>query len=440
MDDLRDRLNRLLKQTAARAPGEPSGDGSPKHEGISLLRERLRRIGQLGANGSAGAGAREARKSRRSLEQVVPGRVVATPYGECLEIYEVYSLEYRHGRYSLCEVLEADFNTLDRICGGRGVGPAGPEEILFMDLETTGLSLGTGTWVFLVGLGHFSGSQYHIRQFFLRNFAEEPALLYQVRKAMEPFRYLVTFNGKRFDVPLLEGRYALYRQSEGLPPMVSWDLLYPARRLWRGRLDDCRLETIEQGRLRVLRECSDIRGDRIPAAYLRYIHAGDAGDLEGVVYHNAMDVLTLASLALHVDRCLHAWNPAEVNLLSVGRYFEQKGSRQESGRCFEIVSNGGLSSEERESASFHLARHRKREGRIQEAIPHWEELIRRGSIFLPLCCEELAKHYEHTTGELDKAIRVVETALEALRLEDLRFRRRLLVRLSRLTRKKGQGL
>jgi hypothetical protein len=270
----------------------------------------------------------------------------------------------------------------------------------------------------------------------LRDFAEESAFLYQAGRQMEGFRRLVTFNGKRFDLPLLEGRFALHRQVQGLPDAVHWDLLYASRRLWRGRLEDCRLETIEKHRLEVTREDNDIRGERIPETFLRYIHTGEVEDLDRIVYHNAMDVLTLASLAVHTQRSTREKDPRQVNLLSLGRHYERIGIQEEGQRCFEIVSSRGPTRKERDLASFELAMRSKRAGRLEDAIAAWEELIREGSPHLVQCCEELAKHYEHRTKELEKAVQMIEIALGEMDPLNGQIRTRLGKRLERLQKKR----
>ena len=438
MDDLRQKLSRILNGAVGReehkqTPEWKVPDVAPREPSI---RDRLHRLGLKSASGlAAGVGLIG---QRHRLEEVLVGEIVTTPFGECLEIKSTYKSQFRHGPYCLEDFFQIDLRDLDRICGGTGFDKIDPEEVLFVDLETTGLSLGAGTWVFLAGFGFFRSGQYHVRQLFLRDFAEEAAFLFQAGRRMEGFRYVVTFNGKRFDIPLLEGRYALHRNAHGLPTLVQWDLLYPARRLWRGRLEDCKLETIEQERLLLNREDNDIRGERIPEIYLRYIHTGEAGCLHRVVYHNAMDILTLASLAVHVQRSSQEKDPRQVNLLSLGRYYERIGIHEEGRRCYEIVSSRGPTREERELGSLQLAMRRKREGRIEDAIAGWEALIREGSPHRTACCEELAKHYEHRTKELVKAIRMVEIALEGIDPLNGRLRTQLDQRLKRLLKKRGK--
>lgn len=228
-------------------------------------------------------------------------------------------------------------------------------------------------------------------------------------------------------------------QPEAMSDMVSWDLLYPARRLWYDRLEDCRLETIERERLNVTRESMDIPGDRIPQVFFRYVHQGDARDIDRIAYHNAMDVLSLTALAIHIDRSLKEKDPIHSNLFSVGRYYERRGIQEVGGEYYEIASCRGSCPEERDKALFHLAMQRKRGGEIDRAVAIWRELIdREGDRFLE-CCVEIAKHLEHKTRELDEAIQTVSFALARVGPQDVRLSRDLQKRLKRLRRKKGEA-
>jgi hypothetical protein len=311
------------------------------------------------------------------------------------------------------------------------------EDFLFMDLETTGLSLGTGTYGFLIGLGYFREGTYHIHQLFLRDFDEEPAFLCRAQQIMAPFRHLVTFNGKTFDIPLLEVRFMMCSQPETLREKASWDLLYPARRLWYDRLEDCRLETIERERLGVAREGQDIAGDQIPRTYFRYVHDGDARDMDRIVYHNTMDVLTMTALAVHMDESLKEKDPARTNLFSVGKYYEKQGIQGMGTEFFEAASSQGPSHQEKDRALFHLAMQHRRGGRFEDAVRIWKGLVEREGYGFLACCVEIAKHLEHRTREYDQAIGLVLHALERVGPEEDRVRADLDKRLSRLKRKKG---
>jgi hypothetical protein len=160
--------------------------------------------------------------------------------------------------------------------------------------------------------------------------------------------------------------------------------------------------------------------------------------MDRVVYHNAMDVLTLTTLAVHIDRSLQEKDPVRSNLFSVGRYYERRGIQGLGEEYFEAVSCKGSSPRERDRAQLHLARQRKREGRVEEALRIWRELIEReghGSLDSSV---EMAKYLEHREKDYDEAIKVVSNAVVRLRPDEVRLRGDLEKRLERLNRKKGK--
>lgn len=437
MDDLRERLKRIRHLTGL----EPGQGGVPektvnrRNPRVSSIRDQLERLDRRGSGRARGRGGIPG--SSKALEEVLNGREEDTPAGPCYEIKSSYRPAYRHGKYCLDEFARVDLKSMDVFCRGEGFPDIRPEEILFLDLETTGLSQGTGTYAFLVGMGYFREGKYHIHQLFLRNFQEEPAFLFHTLRTLEPFRFLVTFNGKRFDIPLLETRFTLFSMDSCLRERVEWDLLYPSRRLWKERLEDCRLETLEKMRLDVAREDRDIRGDQIPEIYYRYVHEGDARDLDRIVYHNAMDVLSLTSLVIHLDKSLKEKDPSHVNLLSMGRYFERKGKQEMGRKCYEIASGRGYTQRERNTALFRLALQKKREGEIEAAVSMWKELILDDSEQILECCVELAKYYEHKAKDLDQAMETVEYALVREGEKDFGAQLLLKKRLERLMKKRG---
>lgn len=168
-----------------------------------------------------------------------------------------------------------------------------PERALFIDTETTGLA---GNMVFLLGAMRVVGGDIVLTQVLARDYREEPALLEAWRDMAARAEFLVSFNGKSFDVPVLRDRLGLHR-LEAPPELLHIDLLHHARRRWRTVLPDCRLQTIEWqlcGRRRV----GDIPGEEIPAAYHHFVRTGDSRDMLTVLHHNALDLLTLADIAL----------------------------------------------------------------------------------------------------------------------------------------------
>ncbi|HVP15134.1 MAG TPA: ribonuclease H-like domain-containing protein [Terriglobales bacterium] len=167
----------------------------------------------------------------------------------------------------------------------------GLEQALFLDLETCGLA---STTLFLAGTMHWNGGDFVLRQYFARHYGEEGPLLRALAESMSGFEFLVTFNGKTFDVPFLLARAVVHGVRIGLPPR-HLDLLHAARRRWRGELADCRLRTIEARVCRRWR-VGDVPGDEIPGLYHDFVKRGDPYRLVPVFHHNLLDVVTMAEI------------------------------------------------------------------------------------------------------------------------------------------------
>ncbi|HXV13743.1 MAG TPA: ribonuclease H-like domain-containing protein [Candidatus Krumholzibacteria bacterium] len=169
---------------------------------------------------------------------------------------------------------------------------ADPHSILFLDIETAGLS--ANTYVFLCGLMRFDPETgtFEVEQAFARDYAEEEGLLLHVRSALERFDTVVTYNGASFDMPFLRTRMAVHRIPD-IVPMGSVDLLHATRRVFRPALPNVRLVTVEE-HLRGTARVDDIPSRFIPRAYHEYVRTQDARIMRNVVYHNRMDLFTMA--------------------------------------------------------------------------------------------------------------------------------------------------
>jgi hypothetical protein len=182
-----------------------------------------------------------ASRQMASLEDVLGGAVEETPRGQVLVVRRRFEGGHRHGR----QLLDVARGMADPALAllGRSEAPAGPR-LLYLDTETTGLAGGTGTYAFLIGVGFFDGETFEVRQYFMRDLDEEPALLAALDPLLRDVDGLVTYNGTGFDLPLLETRFVLARRRW---PEAAFhlDLLPAARRLWSARLPDCRLGTVE---------------------------------------------------------------------------------------------------------------------------------------------------------------------------------------------------
>ena len=163
--------------------------------------------------------------------------------------------------------------------------------MLFLDIETCGLQSAP---VFLVGLCHVGERNLILRQLFARDYAEERSLIAEVERIAGSFDFLITYNGKSFDIPYLRDRAAHHRLrfDVALPHL---DLLWMARRRWRGQLPNCRLKTLEW-HVRRRRRAGDVEGSEIPGIYHEYVKHGQPHRLLPIFHHNLLDLVAMAEL------------------------------------------------------------------------------------------------------------------------------------------------
>ena len=176
--------------------------------------------------------------------------------------------------------------------------PVDPRSVLFLDIETAGLA--ANTYAFLCGLMYFQPetNEFVVEQAFARDYAEEEGLLLHVRDALGRFDTVVTYNGSSFDLPFLRTRMTVHRIPD-IVPMGSVDLLHATRRVFRPELPNVRLVTVE-AHLRGVERVDDIPSRFIPRAYHEYVRTQDARIIRNIVYHNRMDIFTMAVILNHM--------------------------------------------------------------------------------------------------------------------------------------------
>src|SRR5438270_434994 len=151
------------------------------------------------------------RPRTEGVENVLPGSVVATASGEHFETEKVWERHRRHGCVDISDLAEMSGDLLDSLSAGEIQG-CPPQRWAFLDTETTGLAGGAGTYAFLIGVGHATAEGFRLRQFFMRDYGEESSLLESLTQYLAQFEVLITYNGKSYDQPLLETRFAMARR------------------------------------------------------------------------------------------------------------------------------------------------------------------------------------------------------------------------------------
>ncbi len=340
----------------------------------------------------------------------------------------------------------------------------------FLDIESTGLGGGASIYAFMVGVGTFepqdrnSGSSgerlnFVVRQLFMRDPGEEPALLTALADLLHGCESLVTFNGRSFDAPFLRGRYRYTGRflpaGVGTPTALDsdtphLDLLHPSRRLWRKRLGSCALTNLERRVLGYSRTEDDVPGSLIPHLYADYLHDGDGRMMQRVFYHNREDIISMAALTEVV--CSAYADPAAagaghlqpLDLLSMARVHADL-ERLDSAEMLFRAALDQLSGRAHLAESFDgLGRLLKRQRRWEEAVSVWQQWLTtvRGAGGAPDSRPyvELAKFYEWQSGDLTQAAMWTQWALHeeeqsSSQIRSLEIQTELRHRLARIQRK-----
>ncbi len=318
----------------------------------------------------------------------------------CYKISERYPIaSFSEARYMSAEILGEIFDL-----------PFPPsvrmQDILFLDTETTGLSRGTGTVAFLVGVGYFTDRHFVVEQFLMRDYDEEPFVLEEINRLLQSFPVLVTFNGRTFDMPILQNRLLMNRYPDAVRG-VHADVLYPSRRVWKLRLRQCTLQRLEESVLGITRE-DDLPGALIPQTYFQYLKNGDFEPVRRIMVHNRQDIVSLSQLFFFLCR-LHD-RPETLaepeDLFSLAAALRRRGSLEKARKCYRLSAKDELW-----TPSFHaLAEQEKREGHAQRAVKLYTAMLSRREDTVDVCVA-LAKLYEHQLKDLNQALLYTRQAL-----------------------------
>lgn len=291
------------------------------------------------------------------------------------------------------------------------------KDALFIDTETTGLAGGTGTYPFLIGIGHLELDHVVVRQYLLPEFGHEWLMLTCLDRAARDFKYAVSFNGKSFDIPLIKNRYVLNRMVSALEDLAHIDILHSARRLWRTRLPACDLQTLERHILQKHR-IGDVPGELIPQIYFEFIRKRDALHLRDVLEHNYHDIVNMILLTVKIAAICET--PVESlshpeDRLSLAKYFYQSKQFDEAVPLLESLMDygEGLPKKMRHQAMFLLSMTHKKSGKSADAKANLQKLLEH-QVYDPEVIEELAKYYEHEDKDFAIAKEVVEKGLQYL--------------------------
>jgi uncharacterized protein len=374
--------------------------------------------------------------------EALGGRYLEQGGSRCVIVEREYSPAHRHGAARLRDCAEAarGRHQLDLLAGKPFNCPPGAP-LVFLDIETTGLAGGAGTFAFLVGCGVLDDGGFRTWQVFMCGHAAERALLDILSAHLGEAGALVTFNGKTFDVPIIETRYLFHRLSFPLGHLPHLDMLHTARRLWR-REGSCALQALEQALLGVTRE-GDVPGAEIPSRYIHYIRTGDVGPLVPVLHHNRLDLMSLAVLTARAIQMAEAGPAAARDAresLGLGGLYDRAGLHARARECYVSAAREEADREPRIEALRRLALQLRRERRHGEAAAVWQQVLALGGSGAKAereALEALAVYHEHRSRDVRaayafaaRAAHTVPAAVSRARLDH---------RLERLKRKLARG-
>jgi len=376
------------------------------------LSEQLRKLGV-----KIGGPIEKPLRNHFPIEKVIDCIEINTRCGPVLSLKNIYPADYAHGD----RIIKAN-NSFNRFLDWSGIPKETSiclEHLVFIDTETTGLAGGTGTLAFMIGVGKFVGNIFQLEQFFLRNPSEEEAVLHALSDFCKNMKAVVSYNGKAFDIPILNTRHILQRIPSPFIHTDHIDLLTISRQLWRLRLSECRLSSIENNILNFHRNENDVPGYLVPKLYKDYLQTGDSRPLKGVFYHNQKDVLSLAALFSLISKIIES--PFSENIyhaidaFSMAKIFERLNEHE---IAHKLYNNAKLKEQNKLLRTRYLLQQAnlyKRQKLYNLALPLWKDAANNGSI---VAIEELAKYYEHHLKDFKKALFQTERAIDKLQKED----------------------
>jgi len=395
-----------------RLTGETGEAGRPdRRSEIDALRMRIERIMARRPQQRTTLPVMPPQRETHALNDVIPGREAATPHGSCFVTEGLADHSFRHGDRPIEALSGLSMDAASILANDRSLRNHPLTDGLFLDTETTGLAGGSGTVTFLIGLGWFEKGGFATRQIFVRDFTEERAALSILGELVEKKKFLITFNGKSFDVGLLTTRFIMNRLQNPLTGMPHLDLLFPARRLLGHRLENCRLVTLEERLLGFFRQ-GDVPGSEIPQRYFDWLRRRDAHLVADVFEHNRLDVISLAGVMACLTELIDDSGGRHVDhhdALAAARLLLERKDIPKARRLLEGVAGSGPEPAAREARRV-LSLIHKRAGRWEDAVFLWKEMLRAddGDMFALI---ELAKWHEHRLCDFECALDLVRHAL-----------------------------
>ena len=388
--DIRDRLESKFKERKVNLPKIETGFSSKNIEKAQL---------------------------KSDISKYVTGTYIPTKECDIFVARHSYDFDHLHGNFQLSFLEKLEGKDLQVLNTRKQKIIFDLKKTLFLDTETTGLAGGTGTSAFLIGIGFFYENKFVVEQYFMRDYIEESPMLRLIAEKAIDYDLIVTFNGRSFDLPLLETRMIMNRIDPVFTRLHDLDLLHPARNIWGLSLENCRLGTLEEEVLAFERTEDDLPSSLIPGIYFDYVKFGEADPLYKVFYHNEKDVVSMVGLLFkeynYFNNPLRDKTIAPLDLYSMGKYFERMRDYTMAQACIAKASpklNGSC----RRDSLLRLSMIHKREKRWADAVSIWKDFVSNEKIFNLSPYVELAKYYEHKAKNFEIAMHYSNEALNKI--------------------------
>jgi hypothetical protein len=292
--------------------------------------------------------------------------------------------------------------------------PVPRENCVFFDLETTGLAGGAGTFAFLIGFAWWEDDILKTEQYFLPDFGREYALFNRIQSWLEKFEYIISYNGKSYDMPLLSNRFVLNRLQPDFKNKKHIDIVHLCRRIWKNSLPSCSLKSIETLLLNIIRK-DDIPGEYIPQAYFNYIQTGNIHEVIRMIEHNRLDIVSLALIFDKLHFISHNLKALPIDENALG-CLAKLACTINNPTFFNFFKSTDVINIP-DSVKYWLSLYYKKNHAWEKAFILWVELSHNAEYYM-FAQEEIAKYYEHKKQDLQAALNTIQKVFKRFEIEE----------------------
>lgn len=348
-------------------------------------------------------------KSNKKVEDIFNGQWKEVNDQRIFIEKKTYPFGEKHG-----DILIENFNAnekLSLLLGIPEIKDLELEDFIFLDTETSGLNIGSGSLVFLFGCCFFNHQGLEIRQLFIDHPYHELLLLSTIDDLLSGFKVLISYNGKSFDIPILKNRFALIQLDHHLNSRIHIDLLHQSRKLWKYDLESKKLSDIEFDILKIKRDQEEVPGWLIPQIYMDFVQYGETELLKGVFYHNEIDVVSLAALFLKISHMLMNDEFTGNESISFGEMFQKQKDYKLSEEYFQKALENTQDKLLRKKVLLSYAFVLKKQSKLYEAMAIFDKLARKNNFHASI---ELSKYYEHKSRDFPTALQWAKKSRQIL--------------------------